>query len=241
MNNIYNSFVKSIGESSEIAISNCLELGLDALMEDSSIFKEIPFLSTAIAVYKIGHTVSEMHHIQQLSRFIDEINKGISDSEKIEKYKTKFQNKNEKEKNKELEYIILISSKYLDENKPRWLARIYIAYLDGIIDWQYFTSFSEVIDRFLPGDMETLMFGEYRDIENEKEKDSLLRLLSLGIYRTEFKSVSATNTPGTIRIPSANAKDYLLTEFGRKLKMCLNFSREETMRGLIESLKNGRK
>jgi len=241
MNNIYKSFINSIGDSSEVAITNCLEVGIDALMEDSTILKEIPFLSTAVAVYKIGHTVSEMHHIQQLGRFIDEINKGISDSEKIEKYKNKFENKNEKEKNKELEYIILISSKYLDENKPRWLARIFIAYLDGIIDWKDFTSFSEVIERFLPGDMETLMFGEYKDIENEKEKDSLLRLLSLGIYRTEYKSVSATNTPGTISIPSANSKDYLLTEYGRKLKMCLNFSREETMKNLIEKLNKGRK
>lgn len=234
------SFMASLGESSGTAISNILEVGLDVLIVDNSILKDVPFLSTVIEVFKMERTLFEMYHVRQLARFIEEINKGIVDSKKIEKYKTKFENKSVKEKNKELEYIVLITSKYLDENKPRWLARLFMAYIDEKIDWKYFISYSEIIDRFLPGDMDTLMFGDYKDIQDEERTDSLIRLSSLGLYSTLSKPVSALNTPGHIMIPSSDIKDYLLTDFGKKMLNCLNFSREEETKNIIDSLEKGR-
>ena len=160
-NSIYKSFEDALGDSAETVISNCLEVGLDVIIENDSIFHDVPFVSTVISIYKIGHTISEIYHIRQLCRFIDEINKGIIKTKKVDKYKSKFEKKDEKEKNKELEYVLLITSKYLDEEKPRWLARTYIAYLDGKIDWKSFISYSEIIDRFLPGDVETLLQGDF--------------------------------------------------------------------------------
>ena len=59
------SFGNSLtAEASGIA-GEYTELGLDALIEDG-LFKDIPIVSTAMAIYRIGKSVRERHHISKL-------------------------------------------------------------------------------------------------------------------------------------------------------------------------------
>ena len=99
------SFSNSLTEEVSGITGEYVELGLDALVEDG-LFKDIPVVSTAVAVYRIGKSIRERHHIAKLISFLNEINKGAADEEKREEYREKFAG-NEKFRNQELEYILI--------------------------------------------------------------------------------------------------------------------------------------
>ena len=63
-------------EESISCISEYAEIGLDAVMEEG-VLKDIPIVSTAIALYKIGNSIKERHNLKKLLIFINEINNGI--------------------------------------------------------------------------------------------------------------------------------------------------------------------
>ena len=60
------SFIKSIGNDGVNLINSLLEAGLDSIMEDG-ILKDIPFVSTAVALYKIGNTIIDRHIKENIS------------------------------------------------------------------------------------------------------------------------------------------------------------------------------
>ena len=83
------SFGESLTEEvSSIAVEYA-ELSIDALAEDG-LFKDVPIVSTAMAIYRIGKSIRERHHVAKLISFINEINKGILDEQTRQKYKEKF-------------------------------------------------------------------------------------------------------------------------------------------------------
>ena len=55
------SFSNSLTEEVSGITGEYVELGLDALVEDG-LFKDIPIVSTAVAVYRIGKSIRERHH-----------------------------------------------------------------------------------------------------------------------------------------------------------------------------------
>ena len=218
------SFSNSLTEEVSGIAGEYAELGLDALVEDG-LFKDIPIVSTAIAVYRIGKSIRERHHIAKLISFLDEINKGIADGVKREEYREKF-NSNDKFRNQELEYIMILTDRYISFDKPRMLAKLYLAYLDGKIIWEEFTMYAEVIDRFLLLDCRTLVseattFHTLRD----GSADIILRLVALGLM-VEDKSITVTEARKALKGEKRSAsqmssdskkKKYKRTDFGRKL------------------------
>ena len=201
-----------------------VELGLDALVEDG-LFRDIPIVSTAVAVYRIGKSIRERHHIAKLISFLNEINKGAADEEKREQYREKFAG-NEKFRNQELEYILILIDRYISFDKPQLLAKLYLAYLDNKIIWEEFTMYAEVIDRFLLLDCRTLVseattFHTLRD----GSADIILRLVALGLM-AEDKSITVSEARKAIKGETKSAsqmssdskkKKYRRTDFGRKL------------------------
>ncbi|MBO4637595.1 MAG: hypothetical protein J5685_10660, partial [Clostridiales bacterium] len=126
------------------------------------------------------------------------------------------------ERNQELEYVVLFASKYMSEDKPTMLADIYLSYINQEIELNEFVSYAEVLDRFLPGDSNTLMKESYNNIDDSLVSDSLLRLVALGLFVAYSKDVKTENTLNCIHIPANSKKDYILTDFGRKMKKCLS-------------------
>ena len=51
---------------------------------------------------------------------------------------------------------MIIVDRYVSYEKPRLLAALYLAYLDGNIEWTEFTTYAEVVDRLLPTDIALL-------------------------------------------------------------------------------------
>lgn len=218
------SFSNSITEDVSGIIGDYAELGLDALVEDG-LFKDIPIVSTAVAIYRIGNSIRERHHVAKLVSFLNEINKRIANEEKRQSYREKFAS-NEKFQNQELEYILILIDRYISFDKPQMLAKLYLAYLDGKIIWEEFTMYAEVIDRFLLLDCRTLIseattFHTLRD----SSADIILRLVALGLM-VEDKSMSVSEARKVIKGETKSAsqmssdskkRKYRRTDFGRKL------------------------
>lgn len=219
------SFSNSLTEEVSGITGEYVELGLDALVEDG-LFKDIPIVSTAVAVYRIGKSIRERHHIAKLISFLNEINKGIADKEKRQNYREKFTS-NEEFRNKELEYILILIDRYISFDKPQMLAKLYLAYLDGKIIWEEFTMYAEVIDRFLLLDCRTLTSDAERFIvpRGIVGGESILRLVALGLV-AEVTDISAFKEHGngsigitweTLTRSISTDKIYRRTEFGEKL------------------------
>lgn len=219
------SFGNSLTEEVSGIAGEYAELSLDALVEDG-LFKDIPIVSTAVAVYRIGKSIRERHHIAKLISFLDEMNKGIADGVKREEYREKFTS-NEKFRNQELEYIMILTDRYISFDKPRMLAKLYLAYLDGIIIWEEFTMYAEVIDRFLLLDCRTLTCDAERFIvpRGIVGGEEILRLIALGLMAevtdtSAFKEHDNGNismTWETLTRSVSTDKVYRRTEFGEKL------------------------
>lgn len=218
------SFSNSIAEDISGIVEDYAELGLDALVEDG-IFKDIPIVSTAVAIYRIGNSIRERHHVAKLVSFLNEINKRIADEEKRQSYRGKFAS-NEKFRNQELEYILILIDRYISFDKPQMLAKLYLAYLDGRIIWEEFTMYAEVVDRFLLLDCNTLVSDSEKIIvPRNVGGEAVLRLVALGLM-TDITETSAfirgnngnigLSMEGLKKATSRN-RTYKRTEFGEKL------------------------
>lgn len=219
------SFGESLTEEVSGLVGEYAELGLDALVEDG-LFKDVPVISTITAVYRIGKSFRERHHLAKLISFLNTINKGIVDEEKRNSYREKFTS-NEKFRNQELEYIMVLIDRYISLDKPQMLAKLYLAYLDEKIIWEEFTMYAEVIDRFLLLDCRTLTSDSEKFIvpRGIVGGESILRLVALGLMAevtdtSAFKEHSNGNigiTWETLTRSISTDKTYRRTEFGDKL------------------------
>lgn len=222
------SFVDTLAEESVSCLGEYAEIGLDAVMEEG-ILKDIPIVSTAISLYKIGSSINERHNLKKLLIFLNELNNGILDEQKRKEYQQKFQS-NEKFRNQEIEYLLVLIDRYISYDKSQMLAKLYLAYLDEKIIWDEFTMYAEVIDRFLPLDYRTLLsdvsvFHTLRD----DGADSILRLVALGLM-AEDRSMTLSEAKKAIKGDSRTAskmsndskkKKYKRTDFGRNLAAIL--------------------
>ena len=178
------SFLASITDDSLNICANIGEMGLGTFMEDGS-WRDIPFLSTAVSLYKIGNSIKERHHLKKLAIFFEEINKGCIDSDKLQKRKSKFE-ENLKFRNQELEYCMLPIDRYISSDKAKMLAKLYLSYLDNTISWTEFAEFAEIIDRLFPSDFWWMSEFMYRGGVHKKDFPNadlspVLRLQSLGL------------------------------------------------------------
>lgn len=214
----------SLTEEAATVSSELLEVGLDAILEDG-LLKDIPLLSTAVSIYKIGNSIKERHNIKKLNSFLNELNNGIVDDFQREEYIRDFV-ENKKIRNKELEYILVLIERYLSEDRSRLLAKLYLAYLENRIVWDEFVMYAEILDRLFKLDIDTLVsdadqYIVYKNIGAE----SILRLVALGLMvdatdTSPFEQRSNGNfsftTVGLNRAVSTD-KVYMRTEFGEKL------------------------
>ena len=222
------AFGDSLGEEVVTTIGELSEVGLDSFV-DEGVLKAIPFVSTAISIYKIGNSLKERHNLRKMVVFLNEINLNIVSEEKRLEYKKKFQI-NEKFRNQEMEYLLVLIDRYISYEKPKMLAKLYLAYLDGIIVWEEMTMYSEIIDRFLILDYKTLMSDADRFIVHRNIGDEVaLRLVGLGLMtditnRSPYKERANGNigmTWESLKKSQSNDKVYKRTEFGEKLARIL--------------------
>lgn len=222
------AFGDSLKEDTVSCVSELAEIGLDAMMDDG-ILKDVPILSTAVALYKIGNSFKDRHNIKKLITFLNEINNGIPDSRKRNEYQQKFQS-NDKFRNQEIEYLFILIDRYISYNKPQMLAKLYLAYLDNIIIWEELTMYAEIIDKLLLPDFKILISDtESIVISRNIGGESVLRLVALGLMAEESSdSLFEDDGGGGFSVTEASMRrfedkerKYVRTEFGNKLASIL--------------------
>ena len=212
------AFADSLKEESISCIGEYAEIGLDAVMEDG-ILKDIPIVSTAIALYKIGSSIKERHNLKKLLVFLNELNNGILDEQKRKEYQQKFQS-NEKFRNQEIEYLLVLIDRYINYDKPKLLAKLYLAYLKGDISWVEFVKYAEVIDLFLNGDLDHLVSHSITYVPVYiTEEDVIGRFYACGLLEMVIRDQAIALQFGTVRVNSMDG--YALTQWGYKLRRIL--------------------
>lgn len=198
------------------------EFTLDMFLNDG-IFKDFPVFSGISTVYRVGKGFSEFAHYKKLIAFINAINAGIVDEQKRSDYAYKIKT-NEQFRTREMEYIQVLIDRYIGLEKPQMLAKLYLAYLDEKILWIEFTTYAEVVDRFLPMDYKMLLNEKVTTIRNIGS-EPLLRLMALGLVAERYyNNPFVEHANGGFGIPadsmskmSQHEKVYQRTEFGDKL------------------------
>ncbi len=218
--NLVVSFEKSFCNEVAEFTGEIVEFGID-LGIDNEVLKDVPFVGAAFKLYSIGSKVYDKHCLKKLYSFIFSINDGSGSKELQEKRREKFV-ENKTHRKKELEYILILIDRYIGVEKPQQLAKLYLAYLDGVIDWNELAKYAEVVDRFLPGDREFLLKERalYHTI-SVPIPDAFLRLVALGIYEEYMTDISVPTTLGSITIPAKQQKTFKTTTFGEKLQEIL--------------------
>lgn len=212
------SFHDSLTEEVSGCVGEFMELGIDAMMDDG-LAKDIPFLSTFTSIYKIGNTIRERHHLKKLALFLNEINCSAANEEKRKTYRAKFVEKKEY-RNSELEYVTIVLDHYIDFDKPKMLAKLYLCYLDSIINWIEFKKYAEVISRFLPGDLIVLLDDSIENSENDTSNiDAILRLLAMGLV-SQRTGTNVEVNDGNLEL--SDVKGYSITPFGAKLRRIIS-------------------
>lgn len=209
-NDLSFSMSQSITEECSELVSSIAEVTLDSVLEDG-LLKDIPIIASAISVYKIGASLRERHELMKLYYFVKSFNNGMQDEEQREKYILNFQN-DQKIRNKELAYLMVVLDKYINLDKPQMLAKIYLSYLNGEITWEEVMKYSEVIDRLLPGDVELLAVGMRENVNYRNVDDGILRLVALGLM-VSFPDKTETKNE-TIVIADGRNQNYMWTKFG---------------------------
>lgn len=209
-NNLSFSMSQSITEECSELVSSIAEVTLDSVLEDG-LLKDIPIIASAISIYKLGTSLRERHELLKLYHFVKSLNNGMQDEEQREKYILNFQN-DQKIRNKELAYLMVVLDKYINLDKPKMLAKIYLSYLNGEITWNEVMKYSEVIDRLLPGDVELLAVGIRENVNYQNVDDGILRLVALGLM-VSFPDKTEYNNH-TIAIADGRDQNYMWTKFG---------------------------
>lgn len=223
-NYLVESFSNSIGSDIVEFTGEAVEFTLDICSGEDSILKEVPFVGTAVKLYSIGSKVHDKHNFYKLKSFIKAVNTGTGEPGELEERREKFLS-NARFRKQELEYLLILIERYVGFAKPDMLGKLYVAYIDGIIDWNELTIYAEVVDRFLPGDCETLQSSKQFITVYNLGSESLLRLMALGLLVEESQHGMWTDdgrggfavTAATMQRVANREKKYVRTEFGQKL------------------------
>ena len=177
-NELPGALCDSITEEARNAAVDVLELGLDSILEDG-LLKDVPLLSTAVSLYKIGNSVKERHYIKKLAEFIRALNSGLVGDVQVQKFRDRIL-RDKKKTQKELEYILVLVDRYISYGKSTIIAKLYLSYLEDKLNWEEFSMYSELTDQLFMSDLNFLQ-KEGKQIIPEASSDVALRLTSMGL------------------------------------------------------------
>ena len=206
------SLSKSINEEALSSLSGIAEVGLDSIIEEGFL-KDVPILSTVTSIYRIGKSVRERHHLKKFAMFLDELNSVGNSAEYQSRYKQYFSSGN---RDKEIEYLIVILDRFAESEKAVFLARLYDGYINRHLGWDDFRMYANNIDRILPGDYELLKSRRYFSLNrflpiDKKNWERLPRLAGLGLVDRRPTQLDDKGN-GTVAISSDDS--YFVTDFG---------------------------
>ena len=197
MEELTDSFEKSLFNDSNDVISDYLELGVDSFISDG-ILKEIPIVKSIVSVLKIGKNIHDRNLLKQTLTFINEFNNSNISIEKLNRYREDIEN-NDKKCEEELGRVLLLLNSYIDKEKSIMLAKLFKAYINIEINWNKFCEYSEIINRLFIQDFDLLRkiyYSQVNDTSNINDIYRVERLNSLGVIGMTFKSSRISSIKG---------------------------------------------
>lgn len=188
----------------------------------SGVLKQIPVVKTLCSVIETGAAVHEKNLLRETLIFIATFNAKTIDPKKLAKYKLKIKEK-PRYVRKELERVLLILNKIIDDGKAEILARLYRNYIEEQMTWDDFCELTDITERMFLTDIRTLVKSYESDgIDvGEVEGYHLDRLISLGLLENSLR------LGGNIIISGGDAsgeeeekKDVNITELGKLYCRC---------------------
>ena len=183
MDKLVPSFKQSLFDSNlgEIGI-DIAEVGIDTLIADG-VFSEIPIVKTIVGLGKFVQNIHDRNLLQQTLTFIQTFN-GNTNSEKVRRYKNKLEN-DPKRAEQELGRVLIILNRYIDKRKSSFLSKLFLSYVNEVINWSEFSEFSEMLSMMLDSDISTL-YETYQskgiyDVRIISRKHD--RLLNIGLMK----------------------------------------------------------
>lgn len=216
-NKFTESFKESIGGNAVNVVTPLVDAAISTFSDDTIISK-IPIVSTIVNVYHLGKAFWDLKYYRDIVKFINGVNSKNVTKEEIDEHIKKFQNNIDKE----LEYILIILDKQTEEDNAYVLAKLYVSYIRGNLDWIGFRKYANVVDRLLPNDLNKLyMFDSKEPIELDDKNldDSILRLQGLGLI-TSYLTNDEVNGE-TLIIQTSNESYYTKTHFANKILDCI--------------------
>lgn len=190
MNEIIPEFNDSLIINSTDIIGDYLELGIDSILENE-ILKEIPIFKSLLSLGKISKNIRERNCLKNLAVFINELNSGNIDAEKLRLHQEELK-RNSKKAEKELGRLLIILDQTIDNIKASILGKLYKAYINQVVDWDMFIEFSEITNRLYINDLKILALiynGNMNDTSNRADLYRVERLNSLGVIGLAPKSI----------------------------------------------------
>lgn len=202
------SVTNALSETAGDYLGDITEIWVDSKLPDN-IFKEIPIIKTLAFGNTVIKAIKECHEIRQVSQFLLATNSACINKTRREHY-VKVLNENPKQFEKELEYVMIVVTNYLESEKPQMLGRIYLKRLDGEISWKEFSEYASMMNQLIPNDVALLK--EEHHVRKQSQSRNLLRLVALGLM---YEQDSPNFPDGDNNTIKDDETSFTITEFGR--------------------------
>ena len=166
-----------------------------------NLFKEVPIIKMLMLGRTGVRTVKECHEVRQISQFLLTIDTECTDEARRKRY-IKVLNENAKQFEKELEYVTIVVTNYLESEKPQMLGRLYL---------EEFDEYASMLNQLIPGDV--MLLKEPHHKRKQSQCRDLLRLTALGLMYEQDSPNFPDGDNDTIKDEETS---FTITEFGKK-------------------------
>jgi hypothetical protein len=166
--------------------SDILEYGIDFFIENE-IIKEFPIIGTAVKIGFVVKSVSDRIFLKKIERFLFDYAK-LTSLEKSEMHK-KIE-LSDATKKKTGEALILLLDRFSDFNKPYFLAKCFLSYMEGNLLFDDFIRLGNAIDASHSPDL-------YDFIKTPDNQTILDRLMRTGLTEISKNASSVTQSGST--------------------------------------------
>lgn len=131
-----------------------LDTGIDFILDDDSILKQIPVIKIIVSIIRSGTNIQNRIFAEKLFKFIITVNKGISSDEDKKIYLYKMKNKQYREKvgNTIFNFI----NNFNELKKSNLLGKLFVNYILDSYSYEMFMEFSNVVENMRIVDLELL-------------------------------------------------------------------------------------
>ena len=202
------------------------EMALDTFLQPGML-QDVPVIGTALKLGRSILSIKDLIATRNYYVFISEMRKAAqADSilqKRIEEHLLTVENDPEK-RQKEIEWLLLYIERYKEQEKAKYMANIYRAYLNNPvsgINWETATAFFEILDRILIQDICDFekVFAKGASSQVFNDNSGLLRLSALGLlqYFNGREEAYGHNKSGLAVVTSQGKLFYSIIKYGKAI------------------------